>query len=217
MSRSTWGVVLTGGASPDRLHAEPFLRRAGRTVAADSGLDLAISYGFSPDLVVGDMDSLADLRTLDEFPADRVCRFDHDKDETDTEIALRMLFEEGFSRVALIGGGGGRLDHLMAIIALFDRDVRPSVWLTDEAFVCSLESEVELRGCAGRRVSFFPVGEGPCRMRSTGLQWALDGLLWRRGDVGVSNRITDDRMRVTMESGRLLMVCGADLPAGAVV
>jgi thiamine pyrophosphokinase len=43
-------------------------------------------------------------------------------------------------------------------------------------------------------------------MTSTGLQWPLDGLEWRHGDVGISNKVVDDVLRVDMLSGRLIMV-----------
>ena len=62
------------------------------------------------------------------------------------------------------------------------------------------------RGLQGRTVSFFPVGEEPCRMQSRGLKWPLDGLVWRQGDVGISNVVTEALLEVKMISGRLIMV-----------
>ena len=121
---SAAGMLLIGGEGPERRRVESLLLECELIVAADSGLDLADRLGLKPDVVVGDMDSLSDRRKLDDFSADKVHLFPCDKDETDTEIGLRYFCERGFERVFLVGGGEGRLDHLLGILALFERDYR---------------------------------------------------------------------------------------------
>jgi thiamine pyrophosphokinase len=200
------GVVVTGGNGPDAGTLRAWTESAERVIAADSGLELALSAGVEPDLVVGDMDSLADRGLLARFSGDRVRPFPAEKDDTDTEIALDMLFCEGCDEVVLAGGGGGRLDHLIGILALFDRERHPAVWLTALDEVVAIDSVLERSGMSGRRVSFFPVGTEVCRMSSDGLKWPLDGLEWHHGDVGISNVVTGDPFRVEMHSGRLIMV-----------
>jgi thiamine pyrophosphokinase len=174
-------------------------------VAADSGLDLAMRLGIEVDLVVGDFDSLSDRTFLDRFD-DRVVSFPEGKDETDTEIGIRLARERGASSVTLIGGGGGRLDHLIAIVSLFDRELHPDMWITNNALVLSVETSRTIEGRIGELISFFPVGPVPCRMRSSGLRWQLDGLVWEHGDVGISNVMKEERVKVEMVSGRLIAV-----------
>lgn len=211
-----WGVVLTGGSAPPRSVVTRFLEGAERIVAADSGLDLALSYAVDPDLVVGDMDSVRRTEELDRFKPEQVIRFSQEKDETDTEIALRTLFEAGIDRTVVVGGGGGRLDHLIAILSIFDREKHPALWVTDTSFVQSIEKSGRLEKCEGKQVSFFPVGDSMCTMESTGLRWSLDGLSWRRGDIGVSNMITESVMTVRMKTGRLILVGALDVISGVV-
>ena len=55
-------------------------------------------------------------------------------------------------------------------------------------------------------VSFFPVGDEICRMGSIGLKWPLDGITWRKGDAGVSNKVVGNRLEIKMISGQLLYV-----------
>jgi len=184
-------------------------------VAADSGLELADEYGVIPDLVVGDMDSLVRTELLENVDPDRISVSPEDKDESDSEIGIRALRDHGYDRIALIGGGGGRLDHLVAILSMFDRALRPKIWASETSFVLSLDDTVEIRGRAGSKISFFPVGGGPWRMQSIGLQWSLDSLEWQRGDVGVSNRIVESFMQVSMKRGRLIMIGDIELLPGA--
>lgn len=182
-------------------------------VAADSGYDLARSMGVQPDLLVGDMDSISRLPVASEYPASKIVAFDRDKDETDTEIGLRVLREHGVTEVTIVGGGGGRLDHLLGIAALFERPEGPSRWITEHDEVVVVDGEAVFENMRGVVCSFFPVGEREATMRSQGLKWPLDGLRWKRGDAGISNLGVDDRVIVTMLSGRLIMVRG--LPENA--
>ncbi|MFP4114231.1 MAG: thiamine diphosphokinase [Spirochaetota bacterium] len=201
-------IVITGGAAPAFEHAKPWIREAEIVIAADSGVETAIRYGVQPGLVVGDFDSISDEGVLERIPGSAVKRFPVAKDYTDTELALQAAWEQGADDVVLIGGGGGRLDHLLAIVALFERDRHPSTWVSHESVVTVVRSESVFLGSAGDRISFVPLGCEPCVMRSEGLRWPLDGLTWSRGDIGISNEFAGEEVRVRMLSGRLLMIRG---------
>lgn len=213
------GVAVVGGEGPARLLVEQWLpdSAAGfpdasaahtvpRVVAADSGLERARQLGLPVDMVVGDMDSLSDHGLLDAFPPDRIRRAAAAKDESDTELALSTLRELGVERPLILGGGGGRTDHLLAILALFERDDPPYAWITAREEIVTVSHSIRLEGLANSTVSFFPLGPERCRMRSEGLQWPLDALEWRHGDHGLSNRVIGDMAHVEMQSGRLLMI-----------
>lgn len=200
------GLLFIGGAGPDRESLGVRRDEVSLVVAADAGLLLALDIGIAPDLVVGDMDSLGDRSILDGFAPGQVLLFPQDKDETDTEIGLRVLRERGCADVTVAGGGGGRVDHLLAVAALFERENPPTRWVTDRADIRLIEGEFEAAGWEGSTVSFLPIGPQASGMRSEGLQWPLDGLCFRRGYGGISNRVTAGRMRVWVRTGKLLMV-----------
>ena len=199
------GLLLVGGEGPSIGYLRPFVTEVSYVIAADSGLDLARGLGIQPDLIVGDMDSLSDRRLLEEYPKERVILFPADKDETDTEIGLRLLKEKGVDRVILAGGGGGRLDHLLGILLLFERDFYPRVWITAHEHVEIIENRAEYRTSINQLMSFFPIGGCVAGLHSTGLKWPLDGLFWKRGEGGISNRATSSKVTIEVASGRLLM------------
>ncbi len=202
---SVTGLLLTGGYGPGRSDLEPFLGEVGPIVAADSGFDLALALGLRPELIVGDMDSVRA-----RLPQERVRRFPRDKEFTDTELGLQALKDLGCDRVVIAGGGGGRLDHLLFIVALFERETVPLCWITAHEHVEAIRGTAAYRGWVGQTVSFLPLSEGAAIERSEGLRWPLDGLRWKPGEGGVSNVITASPMRLTMAAGALLMIRSFD-------
>jgi thiamine pyrophosphokinase len=206
MADGSEGLLLLGGEGPRRAQLEEVLRAAGLVIAADSGFDLALRLGILPDLLVGDLDSVAASPGLAAFPAERIRRFPRDKDETDAELGLRLFAERGIRSIVLAGGGGGRLDHLLAVAGLFERESPPAAWYTALERVERVDGEARLSGCRGRRVSFFPLGAAAGGLSSEGLKWPLDGLEWPRGRGGISNLVTADPAWVRIGRGSLLMI-----------
>ena len=153
---SVTGLLLTGGHGPGRSDLEPFLGEVGPIVAADSGFDLALALGLRPELIVGDMDSVRA-----RLPQERVRRFPRDKEFTDTELGLQALKDLGCDRVVIAGGGGGRLDHLLFIVALFERETVPLCWITAHEHVEAIRGTAAYRGWVGQTVVLSPaVGGG---------------------------------------------------------
>jgi thiamine pyrophosphokinase len=200
------GLLVTGGTGPLPHVLRDIARDNPLVIAADSGLDHCIAAGITPELIVGDMDSLSSRALLSRFPAEKVVTFSHDKDETDTEIGLRLLFEKGCTEVTIAGGGGGRIDHLLGVAALFERNPGPSRWVTDHEDLWRVEGEAEFSGWLGSTVSVFTLGERASLLRSEGLQWPLDGLEFQRGFAGISNRAVADTVRIAVGNGRLLVI-----------
>lgn len=197
-------LIFTGGNGPGVQRIKPLLALNPFLVAADSGLDLMASMGLVPDLAVGDFDSVNPV-LLQDLDPHAVLRHPSDKDLTDTELALELLSARGFRRIILVGGGGGRLDHLLAIFQIFSRPLRPERWYTEHDELILIEKSITYHLDPGSTVSFFPA-DLPCRAKTSGLQWPLDKLRWGRGDCGVSNRVLGGELSITMIEGALLMV-----------
>ena len=212
------GIVFTGGEGPGlqalgRLLAD--FEAGTLTVAADSGLCLAEAAGLAPDWIVGDMDSLGgedrgEYR-LAKYPRERVIRHATDKDHTDTELALSLLWEKGCDDAWIIGGGGGRIDHLFGIRDLFERERFPSRWFTAAEELRCIEGGNTAGSLAatlepGSLVSVFLLGVGPWKAESEGLKWPLDNVRWERGAYGLSNVAVAEEIAVSARQGRFLVV-----------
>lgn len=215
-------VVLTGGGPVDATVADR-LPSGAVVIAADSGAAHAAVLGLPVDVVVGDFDSLA-AEELQRLQAAGVVveRHPTDKDATDLELALIRAVELGVSRVTVVGGGGGRLDHLLGVALVLGAPAFAGMaidahlgatWLA----VVRSGGSCRVTGAIGDLVSLLPL-HGPVRAVTTsGLRWALSGEDLAPGSTrGVSNELVADRARVTVGLGSLLVVkpCTRDELAG---
>jgi thiamine pyrophosphokinase len=209
---SLLGVVFAGGESPPPAVIKRVLEgKTAFTVAADSGLVTAEKAGIKPDFIAGDMDSLEDTSRLATYPTDSIIRHKAEKDHTDTELAFFLAIENGCDEIWTIGGGGGRLDHLLGIRRLFEREVFPCRWITRAEDVYCLQSGMARNSLSlslepGALVSVFPLGNGPWKAGSAGLKWPLDGLSWNRGFFGLSNVAVTGDFAITAEEGRFMVI-----------
>ena len=213
------GFIFTGGQGPKPqiikrlLEIESSHQRLEDALffAADSGLIAAENAGVKPDWIIGDMDSLDDTSRLGAFPPERIVHLNHNKDFTDTEVAFSLAVESGCKNIWIIGGGGGRIDHIFGIRSLFERELFPYRWITDaEDIYCIDANEGNHKICMNLDedtiVSVFPLGAGPWEAFSSGLKWPLAGLPWNRGFFGLSNVVMDGGFSIKAEQGRFMVI-----------
>lgn len=208
------GLLFTGGEAPVKKSSTALVGSTNDcvVVAADSGLRIAEDWGLSPDWIVGDMDSLDNPERLQRYPQECILRHKQAKDLTDTELGLQLLHDQGIQDITLIGGGGGRLDHLIAILSLFSRAVYPWRWILPNECVWAVDAQVPvLRTLSlalheASLVSVFSVSHALCRMHASGLRWPLDAVDWGGGACSISNQSTSPDVRFEAVSGRFIVV-----------
>jgi len=208
----SYAVVLAGGDPVDPSIAARLPTDA-RVIAADSGLAQAKLLGLIPDLVIGDLDSVDPTDLAEAQAADvPVERHPEDKDATDLELALDRAVAMGHSNVILIGGHGGRLDHLLgnALVLASDRygAVHIEWWVRDTRVVVARAREcTELAGTMGDVVSLIAVGGPATDIVTAGLRWPLENETLAPGSTrGISNELTASAASVTIGSGVLLLI-----------
>jgi len=199
-------LIITGGKAPPFAYIENLFVPGTYVVAADSGLDHCVKWGISPDYIIGDMDSLSNVDSLKQFPEDKIEIHPEEKDYSDTELAL-MHVKTFSNNPVLIGGGEGRLDHSLALLALFQNEYCPHRWITACEDIHLLTGLHLFTGLKGRKVSVFALDKEAFHCNSTGLQWELNGLDWANGASSLSNRVTRDSFELEISCGRgLLMI-----------
>ena len=134
------------------------------------------------------------------------------KDESDTELAIRAALARAADAITIVGGLGGRPDHLLANVGLLALEAlgeRP-VELLDERTRISIirgPGRRELRGRDGDLVSLLPFGSGVDGVSTDGLAWRLvDEALPIGPARGLSNVRVGLVASVAIRSGWLVVV-----------
>ncbi len=180
----------------------------GLVVAADAGADTAERLGLRLDLAVGDFDSIApdglDRLRAAGVPVEVAPTA---KDESDTELAIRAALARGADALTIVGGLGGRPDHLLANVGLLALPELAglSVVLLDDRTRVSLvrgPGSRDLSGRVGDLVSLLPLGSGVDGVATSGLAWTLDDEPLPIGPArGLSNVRAERTARVSAPDG----------------
>jgi len=185
-------------------------------IAADSGLHLAHQLSLPVHHVVGDFDSVQP-EALNQAQRDgaMVERHPVDKDHTDLALALHLAMTWQPARVVVIGGDGGRFDHLMGVVTLLAapdyRDVA-IIGLLGANRITVIHHDAELYGENGDVVSLVPMHGPAYEVRTHGLRFALHGETLPAGSTrGVSNEFARSRAHVSLTRGVLLAIQPGEL------
>lgn len=175
-------------------------------IAADRGFDSLMAYGVTPDLAVGDFDSLG--HTPDH---PNVIQLPVEKDDTDMMFALRRGLEQGYRRFVLLGGVGGRLEHTLGNLQILD-------WLTTQGAQGFLAGEKTIATALRGSTMNFPASmSGPLSVfcnsglakgvTLSGLKYELNGQeLSGSFPLGVSNQFAGQPATVSVAEGSLLLL-----------
>ena len=113
-------VILAGGTAEATDDLKRACQSASLVVAADSGLRHAAALELSPDIIVGDFDSVPNdvLALYPDLP-----RLEHppEKDLLDLELALDYAESVGATECLIVGGLGSRFDQSLAAVLIATR------------------------------------------------------------------------------------------------
>jgi thiamine pyrophosphokinase len=208
-SDDTW-IVVTGGDAIDRATLAD-IPAGTPVIAADSGVDHALALGLHVDVAIGDFDSVSATGLNDAAAAGAIVdRHPVAKDATDLELALDVALSRGARRVHVLGGHGGRLDHLLANALLLASERYAALELTAQmgtASVTVVRWEATLRGSTGDTLSLLAVHGPATGVRTRGLRYPLaDEDLLPASTRGVSNELLEPTATVWLRGGVLLAV-----------
>jgi thiamine pyrophosphokinase len=204
-------LIFANGRLPDLNSARSLFHSDDHIIGADGGTRHALNLGLTPNVVVGDLDSL----TKDEIKHIKardiqIILYPRDKNETDLELALDHALELKPDQIVLVGALGERLDQTLANIALIsgaqfvDVDIRLDDGV-EEAFFC--RDRVEVHGRSGDIISLIPWQGAVEGVQTEGLRWPLrHEKLYSEKSRGISNEMMNETAQIQISSGLLLII-----------
>ncbi len=176
-------------------------------IAIDGGYDHLSQCDISPDLVLGDFDSLG------YRPAHpHTITFPSKKDQSDLELAFIEAQERGIDELYIYGALGRRLDHTLASINvaasfskkgmrvhLIDKDCALSFLIgPDKVSFSALERGI---------VSLFALGEKAYGLTIKGLMYEVEDIeLECFTSLGLSNEFIGKPVLIAIERGALCII-----------
>ena len=178
-------------------------------ICADGGLAAAANYNITPDLIVGDFDSLGIVPK-----GDNVVVYPVEKDVTDSFIAIEEGLKRGFDRFVFYGCVGGRLDHTLANIQhlqyLAQHGAQGMLVGDKETLTVIKDAAVHFDAKRKGGVSVFSLSEKSEGVTIEGLFYEAKDIVLTNGfPLGVSNHFTGKPATVSVKNGVLLIVTSA--------
>ena len=185
-------LVVANGEWPSEGLLLALQEKADFTIALDGAADRFDSW----DVIVGDMDSIAESRP--EFI---------DSNQENSDLA-KALFQ--YEVDAVVGVEGGRLDHrLAAFTSLFESQSDAILyfdgWRACRVDISGLEIELEL----GTVCSLMALGD-VSKVSITGVEYDLDGEDLQTGTRGVGNKTNSTYVTISHCGGDLLFIWEAN-------
>ena len=189
--------------------AHALLREDDFIITADGGTRHALAFGRTPNVIIGDLDSLPANFEPSTFNGE-IILYPKDKNETDLELAIQHALTLNPEQIIILAALGGRLDQTLGNIALILHAKRSSFILrlddgVEEVFFC--HSNCNIQGTSGDTVSLIPWQGEVTGIVTTNLKWNLQNeTLYPHKTRGISNEMLDDIATVQIKSGLLLIV-----------
>lgn len=199
-------IVLNGEIEPGL----PYVKREDYelVIAVDGAVNTLLDNGWTPEVLLGDFDSVSDEAL--ERARDAGVRIVHTPDQnfTDFEKALQLQEIEGVTSIDLLGYSGRRLDHTLGSLYAATRMTnRFQFRLIDAAGIGYLVPEGELFLLKDQVENVCSVlGLIPSIISLDGFQWPLqDAEIGGLHEQSISNVIVSEFAQVEVAEGAVLV------------
>lgn len=173
-------------------------------IAADGGLLNLEKNDITPDLILGDFDSLGF-----EPEGENVIKYPVKKNDTDMMLAVKVAIDLGYKEIVVFGGCGGRLDHTLAnintMVYALEKSANISIldsqndmYITDDALRLSHRDK--------DNISLFTIEEKAV-VDIEGAKYSGKNIaISNNTTLGVSNSFADDEVTISVVEGMILVV-----------
>jgi thiamine pyrophosphokinase len=168
-------VLLANGPLDLSRKVRALVATADRLVGVDGGSRHLDVLDRLPDVAVGDMDSIPET-LLGRYRDSGVETHLHPprKDATDLELALELALDRGATRISILGGTGGRLDHTLGNLFLLARCLPagiPACVMDEGQCVHLVDRSLTLSGAVGDTLSLLPATPEARGVTISGLEY----------------------------------------------
>ncbi len=180
-------------------------------IAADAGLKNIEKFNITPDLLIGDFDSLSVVPQNTE-----ILRFPVKKDDTDTMLAVKYGLQKGYKTFVIYGGAGGRTDHFLANLQTLNFIASNGgvgfLKGEDFSFLTFASKKATFDKKLSGNISVFATSSVCQNVTIKGLLYETENtLLTPDFPLGVSNRFVGKKAEISVQNGVLTVLFVGEL------
>jgi len=196
-------IIIADGTFPTHGIPLGYIRNAEKIICCDGSADNTVLAGFTPDAVVGDMDSLSS-ELVNRF-ADRIFP-DDDQETNDLTKAVTWCIESGLNDLVIVGATGKREDHTIGNISLLAEYVEKVnvIMVTDTGLFMPLLKTTSIDSFKGQQVSLFAI-DPDTEVTTHGLKYPLNRTKINNWWVATLNEALGDIFTVEFSKGRVIV------------
>ena len=215
-----FALIVGNGEPPSRELFATYAREAELILCADGGANTASEYGYTPDYVVGDLDSVSD-QIKAALAADRLVLVDPEGNVgTDGQKVLNHAVALGVTEAVLFGFTGRRTDHLLGNLSLLKAFAdRLALRIVDDyCDIRLIDRDIRFRAAIGQKISLCPLDGAVEGITTEGLKWPLrsESLISGVRD-GISNEVVANPVEIRVGRGDLLLCVQREGDAGEIL
>ena len=172
-------------------------------IAVDSGIEHLLNLSLDPNTLIGDLDSIS-KKSLDEVKKNgvKILAFNSNKDQTDFELALNYLEEAEKSKVYIIGGESGEIDHLISIFLLIPSKsfFENIIWVYGDKKII-FRQKLKLNVKKMSKFSIIPLSD-LSNLSIDGAEWNLENKNIQFGETTTLRNVANkDEINVNCDTG----------------
>lgn len=209
-------VMIAGGSEPSRDILTEELRDAEFVICADKGIEVLYKNGLTPDMLVGDFDSI-DPEILNYYKnkGSNIIVYPPEKNYTDSEIAFEKAIEEHRpDSICLLGCTGTRMDHVIGNIGLLNKALDKGIkayMRDDNNYIFLIDKSTKLKNIFGKYISFQGFREDVVNFKIEGAKYDLTSHNLLFGDpLTVSNEFLNEYIKVSFSKGKVMVIYSED-------
>ena len=212
-------LIVTGGIIKKDFLFETINKENFDTIiAVDNGLRILNENEIKPNHIVGDFDTI-DEKILNQYKDDNsveIHQYNPIKDNTDTDIAIKLAIELNSNKIIILGAIGTRIDHVLGNIHILKNamDCNVECKILDENNEIQLINKTTIldkKEVTKKYISLIPLTEKVENVTLKGFKYELENKTLTMGtSLGISNEIIKEQAKIKFSDGVLIMIMSKD-------
>lgn len=188
-------------------------------ISVDSGLDFLDTLDITPNIVLGDFDSV-NTNILDKYLQKNIRIEKHNpiKNYSDTELAINLCEELGYRDILIFGALGKRMDHSLSNLYLCCTYLKKGINISildeyNKIYAVNKSFYLYKKEQYGKYVSFYPMNGEIKNFSLSGFKYELNNYTinkYLNPSLTLSNELISEEAAIKFDKGLILVVESRD-------